>query len=240
MPGYQFMPKFGMNPDVEDKEDLWNGGNDLYWPPAPAEVTLVCDDEEDAVGGTGAQAVCVQGLVEGYALDIEIADTNGASLTLSKEWLRIFRMYAARPGSFGKNVGLIQAFHGENLLAQIDAGRGQTQMAAFTIPADWEYGELLMWYCDIFRGLAPASAEVEMWRRNPGGAWRIRGNMFPSTDKDRQIHKFEARPVLARKSDIYLRVIDGTPNCRVIGGFDIAGTTNIGSPLPGVAATRTF
>lgn len=151
--GVSYIEKFGMNTDVDaNKETIWDGG-DIYTYIATAEtVTVTSSSGSDSAAGTGARTVEVQGLNSSYEVVTETLTVGGAGGTV--EFLRVFRAVVITAGSDGVNVGTISITSDSTstVLAQIGvdgtgsnaAGRGQTFMALYTIPAG-KTGYLTQW-----------------------------------------------------------------------------------------------
>lgn len=151
--GVSYIEKFGMNTDVDaNKETIWDGG-DIYTYIATAEtVTVTSSSGSDSAAGTGARTVEVQGLNSSYEVVTETLTVGGAGGTV--EFLRVFRAVVITAGSDGVNAGTISVTSDSTstVLAQIGvdgtgsnaAGRGQTFMALYTIPAG-KTGYLTQW-----------------------------------------------------------------------------------------------
>ena len=142
--GVSYVEKFGMNTDVDaNKETIWDGG-DIYTYIATAEtVTVTSSSGSDSAAGTGARTVEVQGLNSSYEVVTETLTVGGASGTV--EFLRVFRARVITAGTDGVNAGNVSVTSDDTstVLAKIGvdgtgsnaAGRGQTFMALYTIPA---------------------------------------------------------------------------------------------------------
>jgi len=151
--GVSYVEKFGMNTDVDaNKETIWDGG-DIYTYIATAEtVTVTSSSGSDSAAGTGARTVEVQGLNSSYEVVTETLTVGGASGTV--EFLRVFRARVITAGTDGVNAGNVSVTSDDTstVLAKIGvdgtgsnaAGRGQTFMALYTIPAG-KTGYLTQW-----------------------------------------------------------------------------------------------
>ena len=151
--GTSYIEKFGMNTDVDaNKETIWDGGG-IYTYIATAEtVTITSTSGSDSAAGTGARTVEVQGLNSSYEVVTETLTVGGAGSTV--EFLRVFRARVITAGSSGVNEGTISVTSDDTstVLAEIGvdgtgsnaAGRGQTFMALYTIPAG-KTGYLTQW-----------------------------------------------------------------------------------------------
>lgn len=171
-----YINKFGTNMDVDAAEDIWDGGGTYAWPAAAAVTTIVSSstDDDGDPAGTGAQTVKVYGLNSDWLMMDETVTMNGTSaVTLSNQYLRVFRAHTVAVGSGEVNAGNIQVKHGATVLAQISAGKGQTLMALYTIPADFVQAEIRKWYASIAVKIS-TGAEMELMTRQSDGGWRVR------------------------------------------------------------------
>jgi len=151
--GVSYIEKFGMNTDVDaNKETIWDGG-DIYTYVATAQtVTVTSNNVNDSAAGTGARTIEIQGLNSAYTVVTETLTVGGASGTV--EFLRVFRARVVTAGSSGVNAGTISvtsddtstvlAIIGVDGAGAFAAGRGQTFMALYTIPAG-KTGYLTQW-----------------------------------------------------------------------------------------------
>lgn len=243
-----FVQKFGENAEVSGVEDIWTvGGAYGGFVAAAATTTIVSDSEEDDAdkepAGTGAYTVTVQGLDSDYLLTSETATMNGAgAVTLTNEYLRVFRAFVATVGSNTTNVGNIQIKHGATVLAQIDAAAGQTLMAIYTIPADYKNAFLLSWYVSVSKTANAAYAGMDLQFRPSGGAWRVLSSQFLQTAGTSYVnHHYRSLPLLAAKTDIRLRATEVSATVLVAGGFDLAMTHTADPGVgTGILAERTL
>ena len=171
-----YVNKFGTNTDVDAAEDIWDGGGTYAWPSAAAATTIVSSstDDDGDPAGTGAQTVKVYGLDSNWLMISETVTMNGTgAVTLENQYLRVFRAHTVAVGSGAVNAGNIQVKHGATVLAQITAGKGQTLMALYTIPADFAQAEIRKWYASIAVKIS-TGAEMELMTRTDGEGWRVR------------------------------------------------------------------
>ena len=143
--GQSFIEKFGRNDTMSGNiETIWDGSNLYTYLTSASSVYITSSSGNDAVAGTGARTIEVQGLDENYDVATEtINDDDGASTTT---FIRVFRARVVTTGSGGQADGIISirsaSGGGGTLLAQIQrvgtgsgASLGQTFMALYTVPA---------------------------------------------------------------------------------------------------------
>jgi hypothetical protein len=225
--------KYGRNPAIatgDVPEDIWDvSGAYTGFVAAAATTTIVSTSTDDDGEGTpqpGARTVFVEGLDTNYLRQSETVTLNGtAAVTLDNDYLRVFcaRVETVGNHASGTNVGNIQVKHGSTVLAQITAGFGQTQMAIYTVPNDWQKkAHIVSWCGGILQQTAAATAEIVLDVKPFGGAWlRKRFGGAQSVG----VSDFERpRPInieVDPKSDIRMRVTNVSATVIVTGGFDI-------------------
>jgi len=125
--------------------DGTGGAIDVTWLTTPDNIRIAAGGNaaDDQDGGAGALQINTMGLDTNFNLineDLipEGADASNASTNI---FSRIYRSYVNSVGTYhGTNVGkmVIETDAGSPVtMAQIDAGKGQTQMAVYTVPAGW-------------------------------------------------------------------------------------------------------
>ena len=229
-----FVLKFGRNEDVDGVEDIWDGGGSYSWPSAAAETTIAssgANAADDAAAGTGARTVSVQGLDSNYNKIVETATMNGANnVTLTNQFLRVFRAKVETAGTDLTNKGAIQVKHGGTVLAQISVGIGQTLMSLYTVPADYPVGGyLIRWYATLNKKTA-AGAVMALQVKPFGGAWNTKYTNGVGNDVDIDHWtpygvngvKPHSANLFAPKTDIRIRALVVTAaDLDISAGFDI-------------------
>jgi hypothetical protein len=132
---YQFVRKFGRNQAVGTSfVPIVSSGAVLgFRPDAAAATTVVCADADDTDQGTGAWTIEVQGVDATGEYVHETVALNGGTKALANEYLFIHRALVATAGTSHVNEGIITFQHGATIIAQIDAGWSQTEIAAFYV-----------------------------------------------------------------------------------------------------------
>jgi hypothetical protein len=127
--GYSHINKFGYSNDIASLSTIWDGSNIYTYSTSAGAVTVESSSTDD----NGA-VIEVQGLDASYNLvtqDITIGGSAGAT-----NLIRVFRARVKTPAtSQTTNVGIISIDIATQLRAKILAGKGQTLMAVYTIPA---------------------------------------------------------------------------------------------------------
>jgi len=127
----------------------------------------------------------------------------------------------ATAGSGGVNAGNIQIKHDSTVIAQISAGYGQTLMAIYTTPADWDYAALTHWYVTLGRAVTSV-AQVALQVRPFGGAWLTR----ELVDVSNAVSWDWTYPIwleIGPKADMRIRVLSVSANNTLVSaGFGLA------------------
>lgn len=178
MPRITKIHKFGSNAALAANDDIWSGSNSYPFPAAAAATTAVSGDDEDGGAGTdtGALTIRVEGLDANWNFVSQDITLNGTTVTsaFATPLIRCFRAWVLTvgAGATGTNIGAIDIKHGATIIAQIPAGLGQTQMAIYTVPNDYDIGYIKHWDCTAHGLGATASADFSLQVREFGGAWR--------------------------------------------------------------------
>jgi hypothetical protein len=229
IPGVAYIEKFGMNTDVDaNKETIWDGGGIYAYQPTATPISVTSDAPTfDLPGGTGARSVEVQGLDGDYNL---VTETIFLGAVGTQPFLRIFRVKVALSGSEGINHGniFIRCQVTNVVLAQIGldgigsnaAGRGQTFMALYTIPAG-KTGYLTQW--TVGAGKANTDAIATFMVRNTllvgDGAWNARDIITVSATTYSKDYKIPMQ--IPEKHDIEVRAYSSINNSLVSSSFNL-------------------
>ena len=223
---YLTVHKFGYNNDVDGAEDIYSLGTEYPFPTAITATTVVSDSAADDVAGNGALTCRVQGLDENWRLISEDATLTGnVTVTLTKQFFRVFRSWVLTSGVSGTNVGNIQVLHQTTPLAQIDADKGQTLMAVYTTPAldNGESAKLMKWYFSAGKQQS-FFADVELKMRTDGGSWRTKEKLNGHSQGSSKVeYEFPSWLSVPQKTDMKISIVAvSAANSAIGGGFDIA------------------
>lgn len=181
--GVSHIEKFGMNVDVDNnKETIWDGGGIYTYIETAETLTVTSDDPQDNPTGTGARNVEIQGMNQAGEVVVENVDLGSTTIGAFK---RVFRVRAISVGTSGVNEGTISVTSDDTstVLAIIgidgtglnSAGRGQTFMAQYTIPAG-KTGYITQW--TVGAGKQNTDAIAMLMTRDPDaigdGSWNAR------------------------------------------------------------------
>jgi hypothetical protein len=142
--GFSIINVFGHNPDVGTAayEDVWYAGGTYPYPTSALAVRVKAggDAADDGAGGSGARTIRVEGLDENMALAQDTITTNGVGVGVAGTvtFFRVFYAYVLTAGTYGgSNVAdVVLETTAGTTIASIQAGRAQTQIAAYSVPAN--------------------------------------------------------------------------------------------------------
>lgn len=215
--------------------DVWSTGGDYTGmpvedPSAATTVDVVSSSALDTAAGTGAQTIRVFGLnEEGLPVQEDIILDGITPVVSTKNYHRLNRAKVLTAGSGETNAGIITISRtgaGAVVFAEMEVGLAQTQITAFTIPAD-KTGLLTGLWVSI--GLAngnSGSAGTTLRVRPPGGVFNAGRNFVVTT-------AFPINPItlpvkFGPLTDVKLRIEDiSDNNTTTTGEFDILLFDNI-------------
>jgi len=205
--GYSHINKFGYSDNVANLSTIWDGQNIYSYSTSAGAVTVTSSSSDD----TGA-VIEVQGLDGDYNLvvqDITIGGTGATNL------IRIFRARVKTPATDETgNVGIISVNIATNLRAKILAGKGQTLMAVYTVPAG-KTAYLLNLTTSVDKDVGVI---YRLMAREQGGAFNIKGQFGTfGTPLD---HNYPIPLVFTEKTDIEIQAVAGN-TCGGGATFDI-------------------
>ena len=223
--GTSYIEKFGMNIDVDsDKETIWDGGGIYSYISTAETVAVTSTAGTDSAVGTGARTVEIQGLDADYNVVLETLTIGGAGGTT--EFIRIFRVKVVTAGTSGINEGTISVTSSDTstVLAQIGidgtgsnaAGRGQTFMALYTVPAG-KTAYLTQW--TVGCGKQNTDAVATFLARPEGGAWNAKDIITVSATTYAKDYKIPLQ--FTEKTDIEVRAYSTTNNSLVSSTFNL-------------------
>lgn len=188
IPGHSSLTKFGRSAVIGmgGSGDIWAAGGIYTGQPASnAEevIRVTSGSADDTAAGTGMRTIRIFGLKSPSSTAIESEDItlNGTGNALSAgTWYRVFRAFGLTYGSGGTNAGAVTIQHNvttANIFAVLTAGVGQTQVAAFTVPAQ-STCDIVSVYIKMTRTSGAAgSANVALLVREPGqGGYNAKRN----------------------------------------------------------------
>ena len=196
-------------------DTVWSAGGAYTFPSSAGIVTVTSSSTQDDAGGTGALTVRLQGLDANYnevEEDFTLDGTTGVAGTIS--FLRTHRAFVLTGNNDNNNVGTINFTHSVGVTCQIAAGMGQSQHAAFTIPAG-KSG-----YLRAFAATMNKNQEntVRLFQKPFNGVFRVASelNLYNSN-----MHSTFSIPLyFTEKTDLEVRTYTGS-NATVSGMFDL-------------------
>jgi len=223
--GVGYIEKFGMNIDVDsNKETIWDGGGIYSYISSAETVAATSSSGSDSAAGTGARTIEVQGLDANYNVVTEILTVGGSAG--SQTFIRIFRVKIVTAGSDQVNAGTlnITSSSTSTVLAQIGidgtgsnaAGRGQTFMALYTVPAG-KTAYLTQW--TVGCGKQNTDAVATFMSRSFGGGWNAKDIITVSATTYAKDYKIPL--MFTEKTDLEVRAYSSTNNSLVSSSFNL-------------------
>lgn len=137
---------FGFNPDVDTSEEsVWPDGGTVVHGVAASVLKVSSTSAEDAVGGTGAETVYIEGLDADYNEVSETVSLDGlTAVDTDNAYIAINNITVMSVGSAGHNVGVINLGTGtvtsgtpDVLWDLIGATYNQRTTGHYTVPAGY-------------------------------------------------------------------------------------------------------
>jgi hypothetical protein len=221
--GHEGNHKFGYNDTVGSTEEvIWTAGNG-YTYPTSAEILKISSSDVDDDGDpadTGARTIVIEGLTTSYVAQTDTVTLDGTTVVDSNvAFLRVNRAYVASVGSSETNEGLISIKNnaGTNTLAEIVAGRGQTQMCMVSV----EDGKTLFMTQLYVSESANKTCRARLYymdRSVADAAWRLKDELVANLGDSR--HEYKLPIKFVGPCDIQVRGYAATPSADVNAGFE--------------------
>jgi hypothetical protein len=203
---------------------IWDKNDTVYpWSTWSAASVINIDR---ASASDANKNVTVYGLDANYnPINETITLTNATNNTSTNQFIRVFRAFCADGST---NVGNITIQVGTTDVAVITAGKAQTLMAIYTVPAGYT-GYLLKGTCSAQAG---ADATGDMFIRYYGQeSFRVGHSFEVSGSGGQYLYEFGVPIPIPEKSDIDVRVVTRSNNGRFTSAFDMILIENDGDGL---------
>lgn len=214
--GTTFNHKFGAVPAMSTNTtgSVWDVNDTIY--PWSAWATAGTITVERASTEDANKLITIVGLDANYEpLTETITLTNPTGNASASSFIRVFRAFVSDGVT---NVGLISIKRSTTTVAAITAGKGQTLMAVYTVPAGYT-GYLVKGTCTA---QAAADATGDMFVRYAGtSSFRVGHSFEVSGAGGQYIYEFPVPIPIPAKSDIDVRVTSRANNGRYTAAFDI-------------------
>lgn len=205
--------KFGSNPALSGSEEtIWSAGGLYPWADLAVPQILFVS----SAGANDDGTVTIQGLDQDWALVEETVSLAGSpsQITTINTFRRVFRaLYTGGP-----NVDVITIrtlSHAGTIVAQIDAGKSQTLMSVYTIPAG-HIGYLVGYTSGVGK---LDNADVFLYVGTQGQNFRIKSEM--SVYQSVQHQPFTIPLQFGEKTDIDFRAKGTTGNSICTLNYDL-------------------
>ena len=215
IPGHSAVHKFGAVPEmsVNTTGTVWDIDDTLYpWSSWSTAGTLTVDRASASDAG---KTITIVGLDADYNQITEnVTLTAATGNATSQSFIRVYRAYMYNGSA--TNVGNIDIKKSSTAVARITAGKGQTLMAVYTVPAGYS-AYLTQGVMSVKSG---ADATGNFFVRYSGEtAFRI-AHTFEVASAE-YFYAFHVPFKLPEKSDIDVRASVRSNNARVTAAFDM-------------------
>lgn len=219
--GISHIHKFGAVPAMSQSQSgtIWDVNDTNYpWASFASASTVTVDR---ASTSDADKQVFIQGLDADYnVVSDTVTLTNATGNASTVAFIRVFRAFMTNGSA--TNVGNVDIKVSSTIVARITAGKGQTLMAVYTIPAGYT-GYLL-------KGVATCQSNADgtgdMYIRYFGqAAFRV-GHSFEVSGGGEYTYDFRVPLQIPQKSDIDIRASVRTNNARLTAAFDIVLVRN--------------
>jgi hypothetical protein len=219
--GYSNVHKFGMidGSSGTDWSTIWTAADtastkNYPWGIIAGTVSIISAVDDDTDGGAGAHTITVEGLDANYNPVSESFTLSGETETGegSIVFHRVNRAYITGGNT---NLGKIQIKNGTEVVAEIAAGMGQTQMCVYTIPAG-KTGYLTRVAASSSKNI---STVISLFQR-PHGQVFIRTASSMALYQNNQHISLDVPLPFSEKTDLDLRQL-GASNNTIAADFNI-------------------
>ena len=217
--GTSFNHKFGAVPalSINTTGSVWDV-NDTLYPWTALDTPAVVNIERNNVADEG-HTVTVQGLDADYNFQEEEIVISGTDTIGTKLFRRVNRAFCTDDGSTNTgDIDIEAGAAGGTTVARITAGKGQTLMAVYTVPAGYT--------AYITQGVASVqaggSATGDMMIRYFGqNTFRVGHSFEVTATGGSYFYPFSVPVAVPEKSDIDIRARAAGNNSRVTAAFDM-------------------
>lgn len=217
--GLSAVNKFGYVDGVTTTEEtIWSEGGIYVYPSAATTMTASSDNTNDALAGSGAKRIEVQGLDANWdeqTITVEMDGQNG--VTISPDLIRVNRVKVLDDqdalGNIYVGSGTITTGKPANVYSKVDVGENQTLQTVYSVPRGKKALLFLL-------GTSSAKNEeitVSLKARPFGGVFQTKGKIDIYQNAPSRL--YPAPRVADEKTDIEMRAIGTAVASRVSGEF---------------------
>lgn len=213
---HSFNHKFGAVPAMSTSVTgtIWDVSDTIY--PWSAWATAGTVDIPAVNASDNNKQITIQGLDADYNFQEEtITLSSSVTVTSTKSFIRLNRGFIVDGST---NVGDVNVTKGATTVLRVRAGKGQTLMAVYTVPAD-KTAYLMQGVCSIQKG---GDATGDMFVRYFGqSSFRVGHSFEVQGEGGPYVYKFSVPIRIPEKSDIDVRAHVRSNNARVTAAFDL-------------------
>ena len=214
--------KFGAVPAMSQNESgtIWDVNDTEYpWASFATAGTLSVPAVNASDDGKSIEIIGLD--ANYYEISEEVTVSSAEAVTTNQSFIRVFRAYITNGSS--TNVANINVQKGGTTVLRITAGKGQTLMAIYTVPA----GKTAYLMKGVATCQSGADATVNMFIRYAGQqAFRVGHSFEVSGSGGEYQYEFSVPIRIPEKSDIDVRADVRSNNARITAAFDMILESN--------------
>ena len=220
--GLSHIHKFGAVPAMSQNQTgtIWDvNDTDYPWSSFSSAGTLSVPAVNASDNGKTIRIIGLNASYDEIQEDVTVSSSEATATTAS--FIRVFRAFVTNGSA--TNVANINVQKGGTTVLRITAGKGQTLMAIYSVPAGYS--------AYVLKGTATcqdgADATGDMFFRYFGeSAFRVGHSFEVSGDGGQYLYEFGIPLRIPEKSDIDVRASVRSNNARVTAAFDLLLETN--------------
>ena len=220
--GLSHIHKFGAVPAMSQNQTgtIWDvNDTDYPWSSFSSAGTLSLPAVNASDNGKTIRIIGLNASYDEIQEDVTVSSSEATATTAS--FIRVFRAFVTNGSA--TNVANINVQKGGTTVLRITAGKGQTLMAIYSVPAGYS--------AYVLKGTATcqdgADATGDMFFRYFGeSAFRVGHSFEVSGDGGQYLYEFGIPLRIPEKSDIDVRASVRSNNARVTAAFDLLLETN--------------
>ena len=225
--GHSTVIVFGYNPDVDTSEEtIWPDGGLIPHPTTASVLKISSSSTDDALAGTGARTVFIEGVDGNFNVVSETVILNGqTAVNTTNSYLYVNSFYVATVGSGGANVGNINAGTG-NVTSGVPAvlydiiaiGYNQRTTGHYCVPAGFT-GYMIGG--SISAGQATGSTSVTTFLKQHGTDNILRVGAVAAVNNNAAVFDFVQPYIIPEKNCVGASAIGAAANNAVSSYFNI-------------------
>ncbi len=229
--GHSSVNKFGANADIGEgtSQEVWDGSADYVFPTSAVITHISQKANQAAMRGATME---VQGLNANWELIVQTKALNASDsstiVELDTPLIRVFRVKVLTDVVGNQGISAHNAANDKDY-AIITAGKNQTGMAIYTVPAGKTAYMVQYWGSGVeSTNKEPKSVDFSLWTadRANGYEFQYKHSKASSKGAPDAIHEFKPYMRINEKTDIKILAAPSNEDASVHAGFDLVLVDN--------------